>query len=103
VQKSKDENTESEREQQILFKNEHRRNEQPRPWPQTPRQVDECLPTGHGGDTLTPPTSERERKDTGRFKPLLQGRSNGGERVVTSRHKPAQAGLKCRRHAFPEW
>ncbi|KAJ7899386.1 hypothetical protein B0H13DRAFT_1883922 [Mycena leptocephala] len=34
--------------------------------------------------------SERERKDTGRFKLLLQGRSNGGERVVTSRHKLAK-------------
>jgi hypothetical protein len=44
----------------------------------------------HGSDTLTPPTSERERKDTGGFKPLLQGRSNGGERVVTSRHKLAK-------------
>jgi hypothetical protein len=26
-------------------KNEHRRNEQPRPWAQTPRQADKCLPT----------------------------------------------------------
>ncbi|KAJ7906846.1 hypothetical protein B0H13DRAFT_1880242 [Mycena leptocephala] len=44
----------------------------------------------HGGDTLTPPTSERERKDMGQFKPLLQERSNGDERVVTSRHKLAK-------------